>query len=168
MEAVIISHFLLTYIDVGDIFITQKVINISLGGVAMKTKVSLKELVGTKIVYALLLFCYYWMWARRDWHDYYMSIQYAVAGFTILFLLMQVDRIRKYSKETKDEMAIQNLRRADTICLKIMIVAAVVIAFAGAITVFDGIMSGYALVGTILVLSIIRFLIFCIMDSKGV
>ena len=81
---------------------------------------------------------------------------------------MQVDRIRKYSKETKDEMAIQNLRRADAICLKIMIVAAVVIAFAGAITVFDGIMSGYALVGTILVLSIIRFLIFCIMDSKGV
>ena len=70
----------------------------------MKTKVSLKELVGTKIVYALLLFCYYWMWARRDWHEYYMSIQYAVAGFTILFLLMQVDRIRKYSKETKDEI----------------------------------------------------------------
>lgn len=134
----------------------------------MKSKVSLKELVGTKIVYALLLFCYYWMWARRDWHDYYMSIQYAVAGFTIIFFVMQADRIRKYSKETKDELAICNLRRADSICLKIMIVVAAVIAFAGATTFFDGIMAGYALVGAILFLAILRFIIFCIMDSKGV
>lgn len=52
--------------------------------------------------------------------------------------------------------------------MKIMIVAAVVIAFAGAITLFDGIMAGYALVGTILAVTIIRFIIFCIMDSKGV
>ena len=134
----------------------------------MKSKVSLKELVGTKIVYALLLVCYYWMWARRDWHDYYMSIQYAVAGFSILFFLIQIDRIRKYSKETKDELAVQNLRRADSICLKIMIIAVTLIAFAGAITLLDGIMAGYALVGTILALAIIRFIVFCLMDSKGV
>lgn len=134
----------------------------------MKSKVSLKELVGTKIVYALLLVCYYWMWARRDWHDYYMSIQYAVVGFSILFFLIQIDRIRKYSKETKDELAVQNLRRTDTICLKIMIVAAIIIAFAGAMALFDVRMAGYALVGIILVLAIIRFIVFCIMDSKGV
>ena len=134
----------------------------------MKSKVSLKELVGTKIVYALLLVCYYWMWARRDWHDYYMSIQYAVVGFSILFFLIQIDRIRKYSKETKDELAVQNLRRTDAICLKIMIVAAIIIAFAGAMALFDVRMTGYALVGIILVLAIIRFIVFCIMDSKGV
>lgn len=133
----------------------------------MKSKVSLKELVGTKIVYALLLVCYYWMWARRDWHDYYMSIQYAVAGFSILFFLIQIDRIRKYSKETKDELAVQNLRRSDAICLKIMIIAVTLIAFAGAITLLDGIMAGYALVGTILALAIIRFIVFCLMDRKG-
>lgn len=134
----------------------------------MKSKVSLKELVGTKIVYALLLVCYYWMWARRDWHDYYMSIQYAVVGFSILFFLIQIDRIRKYSKETKDELAVQNLRRTDAICLKIMIVVAIIIAFAGAMALFDVRMAGYALVGIILVLAIIRFIVFCIMDSKGV
>ena len=133
----------------------------------MKSKVTLKELVGTKIIYALLLACYYWMWARRDWHDYYMSIQYAVAGFSILFFLIQIDRIRKYSKETKDELAVQNLRRADSICLKIMIIAVTLIAFAGAITLLDGIMAGYALVGTILALAIIRFIVFCLMDRKG-
>ncbi len=40
----------------------------------MKSKVSLKEMVGVKIIYALLLVCYYWMWARQDWHHYYDTI----------------------------------------------------------------------------------------------
>ena len=31
----------------------------------MKSKVTLKEKVGTKIIYAVLLVCYYWMWARQ-------------------------------------------------------------------------------------------------------
>lgn len=134
----------------------------------MKSKVTLKELVGTKIAYALLLVCYYWMWARRDWHDYYMSIQYAVAVFTFVFFILQAGRIRKYNRETKDEMAVMNLRRADAICLKIMIAAAVVIAFAGALTLLDGRTAGYALVGLIFVLSIVRFAAFCVMDSRGV
>ena len=134
----------------------------------MKSKVTLKELIGTKIVYAILLVCYYWMWARRDWHDYYMSIQYAVAGFTILFFLMQSRRIRMYHKEEKDELAIQNLRRSDAICLKILVVVAVASAFAGATMVLDGIMMGYALVGAIFIVAVIRYISFCIMDSKGV
>ena len=84
-----------------------------------------------------------------------------------MFFLIQIDRIRKYSKETKDELAVQNLRRSDAICLKIMIIAVTLIAFAGAITLLDGIMAGYALVGTILALAIIRFIVFCLMDRKG-
>ena len=134
----------------------------------MKSKVTLKELVGTKIIYAILLVGYYWMWARQDWHDYYTTIQIVVVVFTVLFLLMQADRIRKYSKETKDELAIQNLRRADSLCFKIMIAICILIAFAGAIGFWSIRMSGYALVGLILVLTIVRFAAFCIMDSKGI
>lgn len=134
----------------------------------MKSKVTLKEMVGTKIIYAALLVCYYWMWARRDWHDYYMTIQNVVAVFTILFFAIQADCIRKYSKEEKDELAIQNLRRTDSIGLKIMTVSAVVIAFACGITFLDGTMAGYALVGMILLSAVIRFIIFSVMDSKGV
>ena len=96
----------------------------------MKTKVTLRELVGTKIIYAVLLVCYYWMWARRDWHDYYTTIQNVVCAFTILFFA--------------------------------------IIAFSCGVTFIDGRMAGYALVGTILVLTVIRFIIFCVMDSKGV
>ncbi|MCI9672248.1 MAG: hypothetical protein HFF49_12030 [Lawsonibacter sp.] len=134
----------------------------------MKSKVTLKEIVGTKIIYAVLLVSYYWMWARRDWHDYYDVIQNAVVMFTIVFFLIQAARIRKYSKEEKDELAIQNLRRTDAIGLKIMVAAAIVIAFASAVKAIDGTMAGYALVGMILALAVIRFIIFCVMDSKGV
>ena len=134
----------------------------------MNSKVTLKEIVGTKIVYAALLACYYWMWARRDWHDYYDTIQNAVVLFTIVFFLLQANRVRKYHKEETDELAIQNLRRTDAIGLKIMIAAAIVIAFACAVGAIDASAAGYALVGTILALAVIRFIIFCVMDSKGV
>ena len=134
----------------------------------MNAKVTLKEMVGTKIIYALLLVCYYWMWARRDWHDYYETIQNMVVVFTIVFFALQAARIRRFSKEEKDEMAIRNLRRADAIGLKIAVAAVVVIAFACAVAAIDGRMAGYALVGMVFELSVIRFIVFCVMDSKGI
>ena len=51
----------------------------------MKAKVTLKEIVAERMVYALLLVHYYWMWARRDWHDYYMTIQNTINIFAIVF-----------------------------------------------------------------------------------
>lgn len=134
----------------------------------MKSKVTLKEIVGTKIIYALLLVCYYWMWARRDWHSYYETIQNTVVIFTIIFFALQASRIHRYNKEEKDELAIQNLRRTDAIGLKIMTVGAVIIAFACAVGAIDGSAAGYALVGMIFALTVIRFIIFCVMDSRGV
>lgn len=134
----------------------------------MKSKVTVREIVGTKIIYAMLLVGYYWMWARRDWHDYYTTIQSVVGIFTALFFAIQADRIRRYSKEEKDELAIQNLHRTDAIALKVMMAAAIIIAFASGVTLIDGRMAGYAIVGMILVLAVIRFIIFCVMDSKGV
>lgn len=134
----------------------------------MKSKVTLKEIVGTKIVYAMLLVCYYWMWARRDWHDYYETIQNTMVVFTVVFFALQAARIYKYSKEEKDELAIRNLHRVDAIALKLMVAAAVVVAFACAVGILDGGMAGYALVGTVLALAVVRFILFCIMDSKGI
>ncbi|MCI8442372.1 MAG: hypothetical protein HFG27_07565 [Provencibacterium sp.] len=134
----------------------------------MKAKVTLKELVGTKIIYAVLLVCYYWMWARRDWHPYYETIQNMVVLFTVIFFALQAIRIRRYSKEEKDELAIQNLRRTDAIGLKFMTAAAIMIAFMCAAAFIEAVAAGYALVGMILVLTVIRFILFCVMDSRGV
>ena len=133
-----------------------------------ENKVTLKEMVGTKIIYALLLALYYWMWARRGWSDYYDVIQNGIIVFTVVFFALQAGRIHKYNKEEKDELSIRNLQRTDSIGLKIMTAAAIVIAFAGAVGAIDGRTAGYALVGTIFVLAVLRFVIFTVMDSKGV
>lgn len=37
----------------------------------MKNKVTLKELLGTHIIIAILVASYYWCWARNDWQWYY-------------------------------------------------------------------------------------------------
>lgn len=132
----------------------------------MKSKATAEEMVGTKIVYAMLLVCYYWMWARRDWHNYYEVIQNTIFTFTILFFAMQANRIYKYSKEKKDQQAIQNLCKIDAIGLKIMVIIAIIIAFASAVTFIDGRMAGYALVGTIFALAVLRFILFCSMNRK--
>ncbi len=134
----------------------------------MKSRVTLREMVGTKIIYAALVVCYYWMWARRDWHDYYTTIQNVIFVFTIVFFAMQASRIHRYSKEEKDEMAIRNLQRTDAVSLRIMMAVTIVIAFACGVTFINGTMAGYALVGMIFALTILRFIIFCVMDSKGV
>lgn len=127
----------------------------------MKTKVTLKELVGTKIIYAVLLACYYWMWARRDWHDYYDVIQHVVIIFTIIFTVMRASRVRRYRKEEKDQPAVETLRRIDAIGLRLMVAAAIIIAFACAVGAVGGPAAGYGLVGMILVLSVLRFILFC-------
>ena len=131
-------------------------------------RVTLKEIVGTNIVYAALLVCYYWMWARRDWRDCYAVVQNAVFLFTAVFFLLRAGRVRRYSKEEKDELAIQNLRRTDAIGLRLLVAAAALIAFACAVGAIDGTAAGYALVGAVLALAVIRFIIFCVMDSRGV
>ena len=138
----------------------------------MNKKVTLKEIVATNIVYALIMVSYYWMWARTDWKEYYATIQGALGVFLIVYFLLQASRIRKYKKEGIDEMAEQNLKRCDSICYKLFIVAMVVTAWFCAIIGHVNVLStewiGWIIVLTILVLTIIRTVIFMIMDSRGI
>lgn len=134
----------------------------------MKKKVTLRELLGERIVVAVLIALYYWMWARRDWQAYYTTIQNVLVFGTGLFLFLMAGRIRKYKKEAKDELAEQNLRRSDAICLKLALIAIVAIAFAGAVEAISGIVMGYLLVGLLVLISIVRTVVFSIMDVKGV
>ena len=138
----------------------------------MNKKVSLKEIVGTKIVYAIILTSYYWMWARTDWKDWYEMMQYVLGVFLFSFFSVQMIRISKYKKEGIDEMAEQNLKRCDSICLKLFVRVMVVVAFGAAIFGHTNVVStgfiGWTIVLSILVLSIIRTVMFAVMDSKGV
>ena len=138
----------------------------------MNKKVSLKEIVGTKIVYAIILTSYYWMWARTDWKDWYETVQSMLGVFLFSFFSFQMIRISKYKKEGIDEMAEQNLKRCDSICLKLFVGVMIVIAFGAAILGHVNVVStefiGWTIVLSILVLSIIRTVMFVVMDNKGV
>ncbi len=138
----------------------------------MTSKVSLKEIVGTKIVYAVFLVSYYWMWVRTDWKDWYQTAQIVLGCVLAAFFLFQYIRIKKYKKEGVDEMAEQNLKRCDSICLKLFIVAMIAVAWICAIFSHVAVITmgvvGWIIVLSILVLSIVRTVMFVIMDSKGV
>ena len=133
-------------------------------------KVSLRELVADKIVFAVLLAVYYWMWARNDWRESYKTIQFIVFAFSFYYFVNRSIRLKKYKQEAVDEMAETNLKRCDSICLKIGAAAMIVIGFACAVgrMVLTTEVIGYALMGTLVALAVIRTVIFCVMDKEGI
>ena len=136
----------------------------------MNKKVTLRELLGARLVLAICIAVYYWCWARNDWEDYFSSIQQCDAIFAFLFFCFLAVRERKYKKETVDEMAAANLKRCDSICYKITMVLIVCIAFLSAILRFtiSPEIIGYMLMGVLVLTAIIRMAIFCYMDAKGI
>ena len=133
-------------------------------------KVSLREIVADKIVFAILIALYYWMWASNDWHNYYTSIQYAVFAFTFFYFISRASRLKKYKQELPDEMSEANLKRCDALCLKIGAAAIIVLSFVcaiGRLSITTDLI-GYCLMGILIALAIIRTILFYIMDTKGV
>ena len=136
----------------------------------MKKTVTLRELVGARIVLAICIAVYYWCWARNGWESYFPSIQNCVAIFAFWFFCFLGMHERRYKKEVVDEMAAANLKRCDSICYKIVTVLIVCIGFLSAILRFaiSSEVIGYMLMGVLVLISVIRTVLFCYMDAKGV
>ena len=135
----------------------------------MKEKVTLKELLGARIILAICIAVYYWCWARNGWENYFTSIQNCIAIFAFWFFCFLAVREKKYKKEVMDEMAVTNLRRCDSICYKFLIAAIVCIGFLSAILRFaiSSEVIGYMLMGALVLVSVIRMILFCYIDTKG-
>lgn len=137
------------------------------------TKVSMRTLIGVQILPAISLVVYYWMWARvYHWNEfqssYYSLIQNVITIFSggILFLLIYVGI--KYKKETPDELAANNLLRVNSISFKFLCVILIIASFAAVILNLPGWVIGYILVATILLVTIMRVILFWIMDTRGI
>ena len=133
-------------------------------------KVTLKELLGARIVLAICVAVYYWCWARNGWKSYFVSIQNCVAIFAFWFFCFLAVREKKFKKETVDEMAFANLRKCDSICCKIVMAAIVCIGFLSAVLRYAISPQdiGYMLMGVLVLISIFRTVLFCYMDTKGI
>ena len=110
------------------------------------------------------------MWARNDWRESYATIQDVVFAFSFYYFVNRAIRLKKYKQEAVDEMAETNLKRCDSICLKIGAAAMIVIGFVCAVgrMVLTTEIIGYCLMGTLAALAVIRTVIFCVMDKEGV
>ena len=101
--------------------------------------------------------------------------------FLLLFLLLAafvlvITRQAKYLsrelfhlQEAADEMAEANLHRCDSICLKVCMAALIGIGFACAIgrLVLTTEVIGYCLMGTLILIEVVRTVAFWLMDEKG-
>lgn len=112
------------------------------------------------------------MLSREDWNSYYPVIQCLAGGTLVFILFIHSIRISKYTKEGIDELAEINIRRCDAICFKLLIVVMLIIAYAGGILGHVNVISpsimGWAIVISILITSILRTILFFIMDTKGI
>ena len=128
----------------------------------MKNKsINLSVWMFLKAVPAVLLFIYYSM---CTWDGYDPTLRYlqAVAGVIVLW---QVSYAKK--KKLFDEFSRENLKITDSICLKIAYALMVIAALACVFADFSGIIAGYFVVGGILLLTIIRAVMFAVIDKKG-
>ncbi len=135
----------------------------------MKNKVTLKEILASHIIIAILIAIYYWCWARNDWKGYYVTIQNTIGILAFFFFIAESIRMSKYKKEVNDEMAIANLRKSASICFKILVMLIIFIAFLSAILRFEisSEIIGYVLMGVIVFISIARVILFNIIEKKG-
>ena len=69
----------------------------------MKNKVTLKEILSSHIIIAILIAIYYWCWARNDWKGYYVTIQNTIGILAFFFFIAEYIRMSKYKKEVNDE-----------------------------------------------------------------
>lgn len=138
----------------------------------MKNKVSIREVVATKIIISILIAGYYWLWSRSDYQPEYQQFSSYWGFILFLMLIVHYFRVKKYKKEYFDEFAEKNLHRCDSICLKIFCVLMVIIAYLGGILDHvNGIstaLMGWLIIGTVITITILRTIMFIIMDSKGV
>lgn len=132
----------------------------------MKTKkVNLKVWMFLKAVPAVFFLLYYWMCTRSDFQPYYKYIQTVIFIITGLTVGFQIEYARK--KDIFDEFAKENLRFADSICLKVAFALLILTAIACIFPPVTAKTAGLCIAGGILLLAVLRAVIFFVIDRKG-
>lgn len=132
----------------------------------MKNKtINLSVWMFLKAVPAALLLLYYWMCTVEGYNPVFRYIHAATLVLAGVIVWAQISYARRH--KIFDEFARENLKTTDSICLKIAYVLMVVATLACVFADFSGIVAGYFVVGGILLLTIIRAIMFAIIDKKG-
>lgn len=132
----------------------------------MKNKtVNLSAWMFLKVVPAALLLLYYWMCTIEGYNPVFRYIHAATLVLSGAIVWAQISYARK--NKIFDEFAKENLKTTDSICLKVAYVLMIAATLACVFTEFSGIAAGYFVVGSILLLTIVRAIMFAVIDKKG-
>lgn len=129
-------------------------------------KMNLKVWMFLKIAPPAFFLMYYWMCTRSDFQPHYRYIQQVF--FYVTALLVGIQAAYSKKRDLFDEFAKENLRTTDSVCLKAAFVFMVITAVACVFPSVSGKIAGYCVVISMLLLSILRAVIFCIIDKKGI
>lgn len=127
----------------------------------MKKKISLKVWMIIKIIPALLLVVFYWMLVSKKYNPIYTYLQYAMLAcmFVILYIV-------KKNRDVVDEYTKEILSKANTACLKLSYAVFGILLFLCALNT-NPIFIGYGIVISLCILTALRSIIFCVLDSRG-
>ncbi|MHC6180244.1 hypothetical protein ACYUJ6_10375 [Clostridium sp. JNZ X4-2] len=129
----------------------------------MEKRVDLKIWMIAKTTPAVFLVLYYWMCVRKYYSPVYTCLQYIVLGF-ILVSLYVVNK----NRDVFDEYAKEVLGRTDTVCFKLSYVIFGFLIIPCLINDANPIVIGYGIVFGLLILAVIRSIVFCVLDSRGI
>jgi len=134
-------------------------------------KVNLRVWMFLKIAPSALLVAMYWTNVRTSYHSMHIATTLIIIGFFCVFSY--------YDKKADlfDEFAKDNLKRTDSVCLKTAYAFGTISVFASILLFSNrflantlevtGIMIGYGIVLAILFFTILRAIIFSIIDKRG-
>ena len=139
---------------------------------ALTKNISLRAWMFLNIAPSALLGFVYWTNVRTHSHPMSLVVTLIIFGFFAVFNI--------FSKRTDlfDESAKENLRRTDSICLKTAYALGVLIVFLAATSTrlfpivelprVTGALLGYCIIFLILLLSILRAVVFSVIDRRGI
>lgn len=127
----------------------------------MKTKISLKLWMISKIIPALLLVLFYWMSVKIKYNPSYAYLQYILLICMLLILYV----IGKH-RDIFDEYAKEILNKTDAICFKVSYIFFGIIFLPCVFININSITMGYIIVIALCIIGISRSIIFCLFDSR--
>lgn len=130
-----------------------------------KTTINLSVWMFLKAIPAAMLLLYYWMCTLDGYNPVFRYLHAVTLVMAGVIVWAQISYAKK--NNIFDEFALENLKTTDSACLKVAFVLMTIATLACVFADFSGIIAGYFVVGGILLLSLIRAIMFTIIDKKG-
>ena len=125
-------------------------------------KISIRLWTGLRIIPVVFIFV-----------NYHFSVQpqrspvSVLVLFIAMILTISVLLLLRRNREAVDESAKKALDRADALSYRIFFMYSVVVALVGSTVINNMKFMGYLVAGGLVIVTVIRTIIFCVLDSRG-